>query len=68
MWIIRTGKTNMELVIAVAIAASSEVYSYFLSKVTYIVIHLFLTDPCKCHHCQNKTISETRCVAVTVCE
>lgn len=40
MQMIGTGKTNMELVIAVAITASSEVYSYFLTKVTYIVIFM----------------------------
>lgn len=42
---IRIGKTNIELVITVAIRASSEVYSYFLTKGTYIVICPFLTDP-----------------------
>lgn len=69
MQIIRTGKTNMALVIAVAITASSEVYSVFLSKVTYIVVCLFLTDPCKCYHRQNKSISEMHsCIVVTVWE
>lgn len=59
-----TGKTTMELVTAAAITPPSEVHS-FLTKVKYIVRDSFLNDPCKCYHCQKKSICETLpCTAV----